>query len=651
MVLHDRKLINIMRNNAKSVFASVLISIMAMTVLISANSYAAYATDSQLKDNGDLLWSIRVNEKAGNITPPVYDDGFIYAASEKTLYKIDAASGEIKAESSYDESVGYATVPVTVGGDHVFVPLNRSKVAIIDKNDMTSKTVCYAQEESASQTISPITYDSEEDCIYAGSWVVSHDDRNRVTSGTYAAIDASTCEVKEIQKSDTGFYWAGACVNDSYVVFGSNSNGTDDNAPSDGMAKLYCYDKSTGKTESCQVEGSVCSTVVESDGKFYFTTKAGKLYEASIADGRINAVSRINMGSPSTGNLIIRDGKIYAGCKNGVIEADLSDWSPKTYSAPSDVKHLTFVGDRLICTYYSGNGGLYDPVGEYDYFTPDAGMRGFCISDIAANGSTLYYKNDSGYIMCVETSDVNIINQTASYTYAGKPIVPNVEIMSKGKVLDEGEDYHIDASGLIGAGTREFTVTGAGEYSFSHTKKINIAKGANQIKCPNIIKKVYGASAFKLGASADGKLTYSSSVPSVAQVSADGLVTIKGIGKTVITIKAAETESYLPDTAKVTVTVVPKTVSGVKVYAGSRKMTVKWKKMTGITGYQITYSRSSKFSSGNKNVNVTRYSTVKKTIKKLTKKKYYYVKVRAYKTVSGTKYYGNYSTIKKVKIR
>ena len=80
-------------------------------------------------------------------------------------------------------------------------------------------------------------------------------------------------------------------------------------------------------------------------------------------------------------------------------------------------------------------------------------------------------------------------------------------------------------------------------------------------------------------------------------------------------------------------------------------MTVKWNKMTGITGYQIAYSRSSKFSSGNKYVYVTKYSIVKKTIKKLTKKKYYYVKVRAYKTVSGTKYYGNYSTVKKVKIR
>lgn len=336
---------------------------------------------------------------------------------------------------------------------------------------------------------------------------------------------------------------------------------------------------------SAEVEGSVCSTVVSYGGKYYFTTKGGKLYEANVDGDSLTAEVKLDIGSPATGNLLIRDGRIYAGCKTGIVSADMSSWESVKYSAPADVKHMAFMGDKILCTYNQGGGGIYDPVKGYEYFTPEDGMKGYSISDIAVNGTTLYYKNDSGYIMAV---------------------VPASDI---------------------------------------------VVKGEKQIKCTTSVKKTYGASAFKLGASADGKLTYSSSVPSVAQVSADGLVTIKGIGKTVITVKAAETESYLPDTAKVTVTVVPKTVSGVKVYAGSRKMTVKWKKMTGITGYQITYSRSSKFSSGNKNVNVTRYSTVKKTIKKLTKKKYYYVKVRAYKTVSGTKYYGNYSTIKKVKIR
>ncbi|MCD7838120.1 MAG: DUF4886 domain-containing protein, partial [Clostridiales bacterium] len=71
--------------------------------------------------------------------------------------------------------------------------------------------------------------------------------------------------------------------------------------------------------------------------------------------------------------------------------------------------------------------------------------------------------------------------------------------------------------------------------------------------------------------------------------------------------------------------------------ASSKKMTVKWSKNSKATGYQIQYSTSSSFSSY-KTVTVSSYKTVSKTISSLTKGKTYYVRVRAYKTVSGTKY-------------
>ena len=43
--------------------------------------------------------------------------------------------------------------------------------------------------------------------------------------------------------------------------------------------------------------------------------------------------------------------------------------------------------------------------------------------------------------------------------------------------------------------------------------------------------------------------------------------------------------------------------------------------------------------------------TSKKTITKLKKGKTYYVRVRAYKKLSGKKIYGKWSKIKKIKIR
>ncbi|MGN0528294.1 MAG: fibronectin type III domain-containing protein, partial [Eubacterium sp.] len=84
------------------------------------------------------------------------------------------------------------------------------------------------------------------------------------------------------------------------------------------------------------------------------------------------------------------------------------------------------------------------------------------------------------------------------------------------------------------------------------------------------------------------------------------------------------------------------------VSAGSKKFTVKWKKQsTQVTGYQIQYSTSSKFTSP-KTVTVSSYKTTSKTISKLKSKKKYYVRVRTYKTVGKTKYYSSWSKAKSI---
>lgn len=84
-----------------------------------------------------------------------------------------------------------------------------------------------------------------------------------------------------------------------------------------------------------------------------------------------------------------------------------------------------------------------------------------------------------------------------------------------------------------------------------------------------------------------------------------------------------------------------------KMTAKSKGFTVKWKKNSKVTGYQIQYSTSSKFSKA-KTVTVSKNSTLNKTISKLTGKKKYYVRVRCYKTYNGKKYYSAWSASKSV---
>ncbi len=106
------------------------------------------------------------------------------------------------------------------------------------------------------------------------------------------------------------------------------------------------------------------------------------------------------------------------------------------------------------------------------------------------------------------------------------------------------------------------------------------------------------------------------------------------------------TSSY---TGKKTVRLTAVSLSSVK-NSSSKKMTVKWAKNSKATGYQIQYSTSSSFASGNKTVTVTGASSVSKVISSLTKGKTYYVRIRAYKTVDGTKYYSAWCSKKSVKI-
>ena len=85
--------------------------------------------------------------------------------------------------------------------------------------------------------------------------------------------------------------------------------------------------------------------------------------------------------------------------------------------------------------------------------------------------------------------------------------------------------------------------------------------------------------------------------------------------------------------------------------AKGRKLVVKWKKNTAGNGYQIQYSTSKKFAKGNKTKTISKNKTTSYTIKKLKKKKTYYVRIRTYKKVSGKTYYSGWSSVKKVKIK
>ena len=86
------------------------------------------------------------------------------------------------------------------------------------------------------------------------------------------------------------------------------------------------------------------------------------------------------------------------------------------------------------------------------------------------------------------------------------------------------------------------------------------------------------------------------------------------------------------------------TITSVK--AQSKAFTVKWKKKSSITGYQIQYSTNSKFKKNNKKIKIKNAKTVSKKITKLKASKKYYVRIRTYQG----KKYSKWSKVKSIKI-
>jgi hypothetical protein len=84
--------------------------------------------------------------------------------------------------------------------------------------------------------------------------------------------------------------------------------------------------------------------------------------------------------------------------------------------------------------------------------------------------------------------------------------------------------------------------------------------------------------------------------------------------------------------------------------SSSKKVKVKWKSVSGVSGYQVRWSTTKDFSSNYKSTLVDASNT-STTIKTASSKKYYYVKVRSYKTRNGEREYSSWSKIIKVWVK
>lgn len=130
-------------------------------------------------------------------------------------------------------------------------------------------------------------------------------------------------------------------------------------------------------------------------------------------------------------------------------------------------------------------------------------------------------------------------------------------------------------------------------------------------------------------------------------------VTIEKTEKEQTTTKPVETTKPVQTT---TVTKVqqsakkPKPTKIKSIKKAKKSLKIKWRKVSGVKGYQIQYSVSKKFKKSKK-ATVKNGRITSKTIKKLKAKKKYYVRVRTYSVTKGKKYYSKWSKVKSCKTK
>ena len=240
----------------------------------------------------------------------------------------------------------------------------------------------------------------------------------------------------------------------------------------------------------------------------------------------------------------------------------------------------------------------------------------------------------------ISISKASVTLSTSTYAYDGKAKKPGVTVKLNGKTLKNGTDYTVSYSNNTKVGTATVKITGKGNYTGSVSKTYSIKNNFKKATISGISTKAFTGKNItqSITVKYNGKTLKNGTDYTVSYSSNKniGTATVKIAGKGSFTGTVTKTFKINPAKQEIQ-----------KLTAKSKAFFVDWAQKGSATGYEIQYATNSKFTSAKK-VTITSNKTDKTTISKLSGKKKYYVRVRSYTTVKGTKYYGAWSASKSV---
>ena len=462
-------------------------------------------------EDTELLWAVKHGTGwAAAPGSPIMVDGDIYTYSGSTIRRLNSMTGEVVTEGTMVDKSSYSIVPMTYGDGMVFVGLSGGKIQAF--NAKTLESLWVYTDELGGQPNCPITY--KDGYIYAGFWNSEDRNANFACINTVDEDHASATEVKYASWTYTragGFYWAGAYVTDKLAIVGTDdgAGGYDTNG-----AALLVFDRFTGEKLDTHegIRGDIRSNVShdpQSD-RVFFTTKGGILGNAQIDwdTGKILDYKEVvikdaqgNANAMSTCTPSVYNGRIYIGVAGTSQFGANSGHGIAVYNLNGDGSMTqayvyAIVGypqtSAMVSTAYSAEDGsvyIYLPYnytpggisvlkdkpgqtapvtttgsGYSEVFTPAGSLAQYCIcSTIADQYGTIYYKNDSCYMMAI-TSKIESLEITQYPTITenedGSITVDGLKAVTK---LKNGEER--DVSNYVSVVKNEET----GGYTVSYT--------------------------------------------------------------------------------------------------------------------------------------------------------------------------------------
>ena len=424
------------------------------------NGVVNFKTPTQ-RDDAALSWASKIGDGYDKeavscpilITQDGYDYLIVYSGAK--IYKVDAITGQTVAAGTMQDASAYAINSPTFGDGMIFVGLSDGRVQAFDANTLESLWV-YA-DPLEGQPNCPIVY--HNGYVYTGFWKGEEKNANFVCLSATDEDPNDTDEEKLATWTYTtkgGYYWAGAYVCDNYLLV-TTDDGADGYSSQTG--KLLCLNPTTGERldEIDNLHGDARSSIAEENGVYYFTSKGGYFYQATVTateSGYELAVQELALENGTTGipmstsTPVVYKGRAYVGVSgssqftaysgHNITVIDLTSmniaYRVETKGYPQTSGLLTTAYESVDgCTYvyfidnftpgvlrvlkdkpgqtepvltekevYVEDGVDKEKMTAPVLFEPAGHQAQYAIcSPIADQYGTLYFKNDSGYLMAL----------------------------------------------------------------------------------------------------------------------------------------------------------------------------------------------------------------------------------------------------------